>query len=76
MLAEARKLHLIGELLKTTSNEVLTEVEAVLKRDKADGETTTVSAHEFSGLISAEDTALIEAAIDEGCEQIHPDDWK
>lgn len=76
MVTEARKLHLIEELLKTKSNKVLAEVEAILKGRKARKKADTFSAHEFSGVISAEDAALMEAAIDEGCEQIHPDDWK
>ena len=77
MISEARKLHLIEELLKTKSDKVLAEVEAVLKgRKRPTVAEKTFSAHEFSGIVSAEDAALMETAIEEGCEQIHPDDWK
>lgn len=76
MVTEARKLHLIEELLKTKSNKVLAEVEAVLKGRKTLKKADAISAHQFSGIISAEDAALIDAAMDEGCEQIHADDWK
>jgi hypothetical protein len=34
------------------------------------------SAHEFAGLISQDDLKLINAAIEEGCENIDPDGWK
>lgn len=76
MYSEARKLHLIEELLRTKSEKVLTEVEAVLNRTKGIKKIEKVSAHEFSGIISKEDAALMEAAIDEGCEKINPNDWK
>jgi hypothetical protein len=29
----------------------------------------------FAGAIAKEDLALIAAAIDEGCEQVNPDEW-
>ena len=29
----------------------------------------------FAGTIAKEDLAVIAAAIDEGCEQVHPDEW-
>lgn len=34
------------------------------------------SAHDFSGIISKKDAKLMETAIKEGCEQMHPDGWK
>ncbi len=34
------------------------------------------SAHDFIGLVSEKDTKLMNQAIEEGCEKIHPDDWK
>jgi len=30
---------------------------------------------EFAGAIAKEDLALIAEAIDEGCEQVNPDEW-
>lgn len=30
---------------------------------------------EFAGTIAKEDLALIAQAIDEGCEQVNPDEW-
>lgn len=37
---------------------------------------TRRSAHDLVGIISHKDAALMEKAIEEACEQIHPDDWK
>jgi hypothetical protein len=34
------------------------------------------SAHNFLGKISEKDISLMEAAIQDGCEEINPDDWK
>lgn len=76
MVTDTRKLHLIEELLRTKSEQVLAEVEAVLKRRKRSKKTEKFSARDLSGIISAEDAELMEEAIEEGCEQIHPDDWK
>lgn len=76
MVTDTRKLHLIEELLRTKSEQVLAEVEAVLKRRKQSKKTERFSARDLSGIISAEDASLMEEAIEQGCEQIHPDDWK
>jgi hypothetical protein len=76
MSSEARKLHLIEEVLKLKNEAVLIELEAVLKRAGLPNEYMRLSAHDLLGVWSKEDAALIEKAIEEGCEQIHPDDWK
>jgi hypothetical protein len=39
-------------------------------------DTSRLTAHDFVGLWSKEDAEVIEKAIEEGCEQIHPRDWK
>lgn len=66
MVTDTRKLHLIEELLKTKSEQVLAEVEAALKRRKRSKKTEKFSARDFSGIISAEDAALMEEVIEEG----------
>ena len=76
MYSEARKMHLIEDLLKVKNEAVLIEIETVLKKAAQNGQASKPSAHEFVGLWSKEDAAAIEKAIEEGCEQIHPDDWK
>lgn len=76
MYSEAKKLHLIEEVIKIKSEAVLMEIEAVVKRTIRLKRSRKVSAHDFSGLLSKKDASLIDAAIEEGCERVNPDDWK
>jgi hypothetical protein len=81
MYTNTRKKQLVEEVLKVTNEATLAELETVLKRAKskqANGKKThkPLTAHDFSGVWSKKDTALITKAIDESCEQIHADDWK
>jgi hypothetical protein len=75
MYSEARKMHLIEEVIKTKNEAILIELESVLRKAKA-ADQPQPSAHDFVGLWSKDDAELIEKAIEEGCEQINPDDWK
>ena len=75
MYSEARKMHLIEEVIKTKNEAVLIELESVLRKSKTKDQTRP-SAHNLVGLWSKDDADLIEKAIEEGCEQINPDDWK
>jgi hypothetical protein len=76
MYSEARKMHLIEDLIKVKNEAVLIEIESVLKRAAQTKESGRLSAHDFVGIWSKEDAETIEKAIEDGCEQIHPDDWK
>jgi hypothetical protein len=76
MYSEARKMHLIEEVIKVKNEAVLIELESVLKKAANAKDQTRLSAHDFVGLWSKEDAESIEKAIQDGCEQIHPDDWK
>jgi hypothetical protein len=76
MFTEARKIQLIEEVLKTTDESTLARLEIVLKKSSKLSKSKTRSAHDFSGIWTKKDAALIEKAIEDGCEQIHPDDWK
>ena len=73
MSGEAKKLHLIEEILRIENDEVLTEVENVILKNKA---TNRRSFKDFAGMMSDEEVASIEKTIEEGCEKINPDDWK
>ena len=75
MYTEARKLHLIEEMIKLKSEKTLIQIERILKPSSSNKHART-SAHDFLGTISEKDAMLMEDAIQEGCEQIHPDDWK
>lgn len=76
MFTDARKIQLMEELLKITDNDVLVELEAVLKKKRKSGKPKINSAKAFSGIWTKKEATLIEKAIENGCEQINPDDWK
>lgn len=76
MYSEARKMHLIEEVIKTKNEAILIELESVLKKASKSNDQPRPSAHDLVGLWSKDDADLIEKAIEEGCEQINPDDWK
>jgi hypothetical protein len=75
MFTEARKLHLIEEMIKLKSEKTLIQIEQLLGKATAKVQGTRPSAQSFVGKISKKDIALMESAIEDGCEQIHPDDW-
>ncbi|RYE41715.1 MAG: hypothetical protein EOP48_23785 [Sphingobacteriales bacterium] len=75
MYTEARKLHLIEEMIKLKSEKALMQIESILKSYSMN-KAGRPSAHEFIGKISKKDITLMENAIEEGCEQINQDDWK
>lgn len=75
MFTEARKIHLIEEVIKLNSESTLKDLEMVLAKSVKPGNKIK-SAHEFSGKWNKKDAELIEKAIKEGCEQINQDDWK
>ena len=76
MYSEARKLHLIEDVLKINSEAVLQELETVVRKAMRPKKANKASAHDFLGLVTEDDAKLMETAIEEGCEQVNPDDWK
>lgn len=78
MYIEAKKIHLIAELLKENDEATLHKVETVLKnsRRKPSGKQKKPSIYNFLGILSKKDAAEIKKAIKETSETIHPDDWK
>ena len=75
MDAEAKKLHLIEELLKIESDTVLAEVEKVLSKSKTYLPHSKSFQH-FKSVLTLEEVNEMERNIDDGCEQINEDDWK
>lgn len=77
MYSEARKLHLIEEVLKISSESTLVALEDIVKKSKQSSTTAnTNSFKEFAGIWSNEEATEIEKAIADSCEQIDPNDWK
>ena len=74
-MGEAKKLHLIEEILNSEDPAVLAEVETVIIKSKMH----TIgckSFKSFAGVLSDEEARDLEKTIEEGCEQINPDDWE
>ncbi len=62
MYIETRKIHLIEEVLKIGSEELLNELETVLEKSKTTKKKHSESAHNFLGLWNKKDAILIEKA--------------
>jgi hypothetical protein len=75
MYAEAKKLHLIEELLKVESDAVLAELETVLSKFNSPA-ANRKSFKTLVGTLSAKEVDELELNIQDGCEQINEDDWK
>jgi len=75
MYGEAKKLHLIEEILKIENDAVLAEVETVLAKSKVNA-VRKKSFKDFAGILSDEEVSQLEKTIEEGCETINPDDWR
>jgi len=77
MYSEAKKLHIIEEVLKIKSESTLSALENFLKKSKKDEKMAKeMGFKEFSGIWSKDEAEEIERIISESCETIHPDDWK
>ena len=76
MKSEVKKLQLIEEIIKIKSQAVLMEIEAAVQKTMRVNKFKRGSAHDLSGLLTEEDAKMMDAAIEESCEQVNPDDWK
>ena len=74
MQGEARKLNLIGEILKIEDETVLDEVEGLLFSKKSVTGRRNVT--DFAGIWTADEGDEMKRIIEESCAQINPDDWK
>ena len=78
MYTEARKIHLIEEVLKVTSEATLKELEGVLKKSekKSSSKKKKPGIYDFVGILTKKESSEMRKAIEETCETINPDDWK
>lgn len=74
MYAEAKKLHIIEEVLKVNNDAILVELENILSR--ANALKPKKHFRNFLGKLSSEEIEELERNIENGCEQINEDDWK
>lgn len=77
MYSEARKIHIIEEVLKADSEETLSELEAVIEKKKRKAATEKKPGiYDFVGILSKKEATAMKQAIEETSETIHPDDWR
>ena len=78
MYTEARKIHLIEEVLKVNNEATLVRLEDALKglKKNAKDKKMKPSIYDFVGIFSKKETNEMRIAIGETCEKINPDDWK
>jgi HPt (histidine-containing phosphotransfer) domain-containing protein len=77
MYGEAKKLHLIEEILKIEDSSVLDEVEIIINRNKLHAITSNAKQLKaFAGIWSVEEAEEMKHIIEDSCEQINKDDWK
>lgn len=74
MYADSRKIHIIEAVLKTDDEKILSKMEDVIEQSVT--QSTKRAAKDFLNRWNKDDAGTIEKIIEEGCEQIHPDDWK
>ncbi|WP_426669833.1 hypothetical protein ACPPVU_01060 [Mucilaginibacter sp. McL0603] len=75
MYSEARKIHLIEEVLKVKNDAVLLEIETILNSYNNKRKKKT-SVYDFVGIISKNEGVEMKQAIAETCESIDENDWK
>lgn len=77
MYNEARKIHLIEEVLKVTNEAILIELETIIKKSKRKAEKEKKpSIYDFVGILTKKEANEMRKAIEDTCETINPDDWK
>ena len=78
MYTEARKIHLIEEVLKVNNEATLVKLEDALKGFKKNSKEKKKkpSIYDFVGIFSKKETSEMKLAINETCENINPNDWK
>jgi len=77
MYTEAKKLHIIEEVLKLNNETTLSALENFLKKSiKSETQIAGPGFKDFSGIWSKGEAEEIERIIAKSCETIHPDDWK
>lgn len=78
MYSEARKIHLIEEVIKVTNDDVLLQLEDVLAELKLNSSSKNKkqSIYDFVGFLKKSEAKEMRAAIKETCEKINADDWE
>lgn len=72
MYSEARKIHLIEEVLKIKSDAVLLEIETILSSYNHPKKKASI--YDFVGIVSKNEAEDMKQAISESCENIDEND--
>lgn len=75
MNVEAKKLHIIERILNINNSAVLDAVQTVIRESETQAPPYKTF-RDFVGIWTEQEAAEMERIIEEGCEQINPDDWK
>ena len=75
MYGEAKKLHLIEEILKIENDSILSQLEAIINSNKVLFLNKS-SFKAFAGKMTDDEVGELEKIIEEGCEKINEDYWK
>ncbi len=77
MFTEARKIELIKDVLDTTNEVTLVEIESVINRSKKKNPPKKKKAtiFDFVGILSKKESAQIKKAIKDECEIIDSNEW-
>mgnify|MGYP006332766949 CR=1 FL=1 len=78
MFTEARKIHLIEEVIKTKNEAVLIQLESVVANSikKSSSAKKKQSIYDFVGILTKKEATRIKKTIEETSEIISADDWK
>ena len=76
MYSDSKKIQLIEEVLRLENTGVLKKVEAIIRKSKKKPVKKNSPAREFLGKWTKKESEVIEKAIEQGCEQIHLDEWR
>jgi hypothetical protein len=75
MYSDARKLHLLDEVMKISNEATLLKIESFVKASKG-SKKKKESFKDFAGTLTAEEANEMQRIIEESCETINPEDWK
>ena len=75
MVIDSVKIRLIENILKEQDENLLMVAANLFKKSKPRLKKAN-SAHDFLGIWTNQEAQLIEKVIADGCEIVHPDDWK
>lgn len=75
MNTETRKLNLIDQLIKTSSEQVIEGIEQILSRQKKVNNQKK-GFNQFVGLMTKKEANSFRDNIEKGCENIDTDEWK